>query len=347
MASEQAVLDLGAIIEDCITSKIKAGYDASAALTVDIARQVATEVEAKAQDYTDEEIAKIKQLIGGGEELTPILELLNLIKDLLDGDDDTSNGFDTFNKLVSDTLDNKNTLVNHTTTLSLIQKQLQDLTASIEANTKTLVDHDARLKKLEELDHTKLECEECHDGILAVVGEAISGVCESVGETIANYTTANNAITVKNFADELDPVVIEGSASVNETGIVSVDAKKVSGRRVKSMALSITNSSAIPEVFAVGTNGEVKVTLQTASFNSAESVVAQGLGVDGKEVGGKFIIPTTYPVPPVTVDPIEPVIDPEPVVIEVDPVPIPVAEDVDTQVGNVDVQADGEPPVAS
>jgi hypothetical protein len=339
MASEQAILDLSAIVEDCITSRIKAGYDASAALTVDIARQVAAEVEAKAKDYTDEEVAKIKELLGG-KELTPIFDLLNLIKDLLDGDDDTSNGFDTFNKLVSDTLSNKNTLVSHTTSLSLIQQQIKTLTETLGSNDELLADHEVRIKKLEELDHGSLDCEECHDEILGLVGKAITGAYDSASEIIASYTESTHAATVKNFADELDPVVIEGSASVNETGIISVNVKKVSGRRMKTMALGITNSDNIPEIFTVGTDGSVDVVLETASFSSAESVVAQGLDVDGKEVGGKFIIPTTYPAPPITVDP-------EPVVVEVEPVTIPVAEDVDVQADSPVVQADGEPPVAS
>jgi len=304
MASEQAVLDLKTIIEDCLTSKIKAGYDANSALTIDIARQVATEVEARATEYTDEEIAKIKALIGGDEDLQPLIDLLNVIKNLLDGDGDTSNGFDTFNKLISDTLANKNTLVNHTTSLSLIQQQLADISTSIGKITSDITDHDDRLKALEGKVHEPVDCEDCHDGILAVVGDAMDAACKAAGTAIANYTSAANATTSRSFADELDPIKATGAANVDVNGIIIVEASKVTGRRMKSLSFTVQGSVTPPQVIALDANGSVTSKLNATSTNPGNSVVMTMLDSNGVQIGASMILLTTYedPLPPIIID---------------------------------------------
>ena len=53
MATQEVIDQLTAVAQDCLESKIQAGFDASAALTVDIALEIAQAMEIKANEYTD------------------------------------------------------------------------------------------------------------------------------------------------------------------------------------------------------------------------------------------------------------------------------------------------------
>jgi hypothetical protein len=230
MASPDVLLDLQGVIEACLADKLQKGFDASAAISVDLATQVAKEIELRSSEYTDAEIAKLTDLIGGGD-LSPLIDLLNTIKQLLDGNDDTTDGFDTFNKLVEDIATNKQTLVNHTTSISLIQSTLATFDSK-------LTDHENRIAALEAIDHTKTNCEECQDGVLNLVKDTMAAACTAASATIDSYVAGKTHAVSTAFADQLDPIAFSATASADDSNnTVLVSGTVNTGRRVKSIAV--------------------------------------------------------------------------------------------------------------
>jgi len=312
MATESVVLEFQAVIEACLTDKLKAGYDASAALSVDLARQVAAEIEARAVDYTDAEIAKLTDLIGDGVDLKPITDFMATLKDLLDGDE-TAEGFQVFQKLISDTADNKQTLVNHTTSISLIQSTLATFQAE-------LTDHENRIAALEAMDHSQVDCEACHDDMLNIIKAANEAACTAASTAITAYAAAKGAATSVSFADELDPVSFVMTANVDGFGILNVASTLVSGRRADSMLFTLPDGSF--EVFQIGADKQLVGGISTLLFDptSDSTGTAQAVDGTGAPVGAAITVvitvdPTIPDEPDVVIDPITPVA-PEPVVEE-------------------------------
>jgi hypothetical protein len=293
MATEEIKLDLQQVIQDCLTSKLQAGFDANAKLTVDIARQVATEIEARASDYTDEEIAKLKDLIGEGVDLKPIQEFMALMKELLDGDESTEK-YDIFSKLVSDTAENKASLISHTSSIALIQQTLVTFNS-------TLSDHENRLKALEALDHTKIDCGECEDGILTLMKDITTAACDASNTAITAYTEAKSGVVSASFADELDPISSVFSADADVNGKVTLEAVFVTGRRVVGISTALGGNTPV-QVPVTSEEQEFAVEGTYDPKNPARVSVFT-VDKDGLQVGTFKSVIVSYEFP-ITTDPV-------------------------------------------
>jgi hypothetical protein len=284
MATEEIKLDLQQVIQDCLTDKLQAGFDANSALTIDIARQVAVEIEARAADYTDEEIAKLKDLIGEGVDLKPIQDFMALMKELLDGNEETEQ-YDIFAKLVADTAENKASLLSHTSSIALIQQTLVTYDA-------TLTDHENRLIALEAIDHSKIECEECQDDMLTLIKDITSAACDASNTAINAYTAAKSGAVSTSFADELDPIAHTFSADSDVNGNVTLDGEFLSGRRVTGVSTTL----------AGGATTLADVTAKVQSFaisgvydpENPAGVTVFTIDKDGKQVGVSKVVTVSY-----------------------------------------------------
>ena len=207
MATQEVIDGLTQTIQDCLEAKLQAGFDANAALTVDIAREVANAVEDKANEYTDIEISKVMTLITGGEvDLGPFTEFMNTIKTLLDGDE-TTEGYQVFNTLISDTAANKQLLISHTTTIQSIQNTLTTFQS-------TLADHETRIAALEAAQHEPMECEDCHDEILNLVKGSMAAACTAADTTLTTHYASEHSSVLAAFVAEMNPVVASFSGQV-------------------------------------------------------------------------------------------------------------------------------------
>jgi hypothetical protein len=199
MATTEVIESLTQVVQDCLEAKLQAGFDANAALSLDIAREVASAVQTKANEYTDVEIANVMSLISGGEvDLGPFTEFMNSVKTLIDGDENTE-GYQIFELLVSDTAANKQTLINQTTTLAAIQQNLTTFQS-------TLADHEARITALEAAQHEPIDCEDCHDELLNIVKNAIGDACTDSQTTLNAYHSTTSASILASWIAELNPV---------------------------------------------------------------------------------------------------------------------------------------------
>ena len=234
MATQEVIDGLTQTIQDCLEAKLQAGFDAQAALTVDIAREVAGAVENKANEYTDIEISKVMTLITGGEvDLGPFTEFMNTIKTLLDGDE-TTEGYQVFNTLISDTAANKQLLISHTTTIQSIQNTLTTFQS-------TLADHETRIAALEAAQHEPMECEDCHDEILNLVKGSMAASCTGADTTTNAHYASEHASVLDSWKNELDPITLTGSLTeVDGSDPARLLAEAV-GRRVYSVSVAYPN----------------------------------------------------------------------------------------------------------
>ena len=231
MATQEVISALTTVVQDCLEDKLQAGFDAQASLTLDIAREVAGAVENKANEYTDIEIEKVMNLITGGEvDLGPFTEFMNSVKELLDGDENTE-GYQIFNTLITDTAVNKQTLINHTTSIGLIQNTLNTFQT-------TLADHEARITALEQAQHEPIDCEDCHDELLNIIKGSFTEACTDAAAAQVAYNTATSATVLADWKDELDPITLTGS--LVEDGTERLVASAV-GRRVYSVSVAYPN----------------------------------------------------------------------------------------------------------
>jgi hypothetical protein len=292
MATTEVIDSLTQVVQDCLEAKMLAGFDANAALTLDIAREVAAAVQTKANEYTDVEIANVLALISGGEvDLGPFTEFMNSVKTLIDGDENTE-GYQIFELLISDTAANKQTLINQTTTLAAIQQNLTTMQA-------TLADHEDRIAALEAAQHEPLDCEDCHDELLNIVKNAIGDACtDSTAANSAHYSTEHTSV-LASWKNELDPITLTGS-------LVEVDGSDparlladATGRRVYSVQVAYPGGSVV-DLLAEGaswgidaptalTNGDYTFTVKDESGNMLTSAV-----VNRTVVEGPLVYPTWF-----------------------------------------------------
>jgi len=272
MATQSVIDDLTTVIQTCLEEKLKAGFDANAALTIDIAREVATNVENKCNTYTDVEITKLVDLIGGGEvDLGPFTEFMNTIKTLLDGDENTE-GYQIFNTLITDTATNKQTLIDHSTSIQLITNQLNTFQT-------TLVDHESRIAALEALDYgDPIDCEECHDDILEIIKDAQAQACTAASDSIAAYQAAETDSIVSDFANEMDPISLFNMTSeVSDTNIITISGE-YTGRRIANITVSLPSGTAdvtmTPTVNSISGTFTITDTVPTVAGDGAAVVNA-------------------------------------------------------------------------
>ena len=241
MATQEVISALTTVVQDCLEDKLQAGFDAQAALTLDIAREVAGAVENKANEYTDIEITKVMNLITNGEvDLGPFTEFMNSVKTLLDGDENTE-GYQIFNTLVTDTATNKQTLINHTTSIGLIQNTLNTFQT-------TLADHEARITALEQAQHEPVDCEDCHDELLNIVKGSIADACTSADATLNAYYAAEAPVIVSDFAQEIDPVSGTIVAAYDEVALTVAFSGEFTGRKVASVSVTVGAAAPVAAV---------------------------------------------------------------------------------------------------
>ena len=234
MATQEVISALTTVVQDCLEDKLQAGFDAQASLTLDIAREVANAVENKANEYTDIEITKVMNLITNGEvDLGPFTEFMNSVKTLLDGDENTE-GYQIFNTLITDTATNKQTLINHTTSIGLIQNTLNTFQT-------TLVDHEARITALELAQHEPVDCEDCHDELLNIVKGSISDACTAADATLAAHYDAQSPAIVSGFAQEIDPISITCELEYDPVEDTITCSGEFTGRKVKRVSCEVEN----------------------------------------------------------------------------------------------------------
>ena len=201
MATQEVIDGLTQTIQDCLEAKLQAGFDANAALTIDIAREVASAVEDKANEYTDIEIDKVMTLITGGEvDLGPFTEFMNTIRTLLDGDEATE-GYQVFITLVSDRAANKQLLISHATTIQSVQNTLTTFQS-------TLADHETRIAALEAAQHEPMDCEDCHDEILNLVKGSMAAACAGADSSVTGHYVNTHASILASFKAEMSAISI-------------------------------------------------------------------------------------------------------------------------------------------
>ena len=201
MATQEVIDQLTAVAQDCLESKIQAGFDASAALTVDIALEIAQAMEIKANEYTDVKISEVlTELTNNEVDLGPFTEFMAEIYELLDGDDLTD-GFQIFNLLATDASAALTTLAEHTVTLQTIQNNLSTFQ-------NTLNDHTTRIAALEAAQHEPMDCEDCHDEILNLVDGSMDAACVASDTALATYRTNTAASVLAAFQLEMNPVSV-------------------------------------------------------------------------------------------------------------------------------------------
>ena len=205
MATQEVIDQLTAVAQDCLESKIQAGFDASAALTVDIALEIAQAMEIKANEYTDVKISEVlTELTNNEVDLGPFTEFMAEIYELLDGDDLTD-GFQIFNLLATDASAALTTLAEHTVTLQTIQNNLTTFQ-------NTLTDHSTRIAALEAAQHEPMDCEDCHDEILNLVDGSMDAACIASDVALATYRTTTSASVLAAFQAEMNPSTATFSA---------------------------------------------------------------------------------------------------------------------------------------
>lgn len=277
MATQAVINELTAVIQTCLTEKMQQGFDASANLTIEIARELAVAVEAKSTEYTDTEILKVKDLISGDVDLTPFTEFMTLIKTMLDGDEDTE-GFQIFNTLVSDTVVNKQAIISHTSSITLITETL----ATIQA---TLTNHEQRIATLEAIDHRGggVDCESCQDDMLEIVKGAISAGCVASTAAISAYQSAAAATATTSFANELDPIVFTSVVQPNSAGKLTVSGT-YTGRRPVSVTITFVDGTT--SIGALITDDKTFTATSIALAAALEGTITlQGRDAGGTNVG--------------------------------------------------------------
>jgi len=286
MASKDVVKELQSVVESCLVERIKQGFDANAALTIDIAKQVAEQIEKRATEYTDQEVEKIANLIGGSD-LKPLIDLLHTIRDLLDGNENTSDGFDVFNKLLADIADNKQTLINHTTSIGLIKATLEKYDA-------TLSDHENRIKALEEAAKQGIDCEACQDSLLEAVSAAMEAANKAASKTLKKYMTSASKALSEGFADMLDPVELIGSVRITKKNIAKFKAH-TSSKRAKKLQIKVVDTNAV-ETFKLKKDGSVTGKLQGTFENVLVNPIEMSLlDGEGNTVGEVLSVIPKYP----------------------------------------------------
>lgn len=197
MATTEVIEDLTQVIQDCIDAKLQTVFDANAALSLDIAREIGEALEAQLTGYTDEQIQTVLTALSANEvDLSPLITFMNEIKALLDGDPLTD-GWQIFDLLTSDAAATKATLVTQSTELSAIQGNLTAFQA-------TLSDHSARVAALEAALHTPVDCEECHDDFLALVNGAIDTACDQSAAELAVSLPLKSETVLAAFRAEMN-----------------------------------------------------------------------------------------------------------------------------------------------
>lgn len=249
MATEANIQELVAAVQTCLADKIQAGYDASSQLSVDIAHELAAIIEAKAANYTDVEIEKVMSLIGGDVDLAPFTEFMNTVKSLLDGDESTEE-YDVFNLLVTDTAANKATLINQGSAITLITQTLTNIQTTLTGLQESITDHEARITTLEEMDHGTTDCESCQDDMLDLVKSAIQTGCEASTAEITAYQTARRTATTTAFADAIDPIFVNATGAV-DTNVFTFTGT-VSGVRPASVTVTTPNSVVVSATLVDG-----------------------------------------------------------------------------------------------
>jgi hypothetical protein len=245
MATETILNTLTQTIQDCLEQKMKDGFDANAQLSIEIARSVAKEIEARAKDYTDQEITEVKELIGtGGIDLAPFTDFISVLKEILDGDED-ADGWQILNSLISDTATNKDAIISHTSSIELITTQL----GSIQS---TLTNHESRLAALEEMEHGGCG-DECQDTILDHVNASMTAACKNVTTAVNAHTTTQTNSLLSAFNEEMDPIQTSILIDVNDTGNIVVSGK-VNGHRPVRVRATLPNGE-IHDVERADDNG--------------------------------------------------------------------------------------------
>ena len=201
MATPEVIAALTAAAQDCLEDKLQAGFDANAQLTVDIAKELMSSVEAASAEYTDIEISKVLDLIDQNEvDLEPFLTFMTSIKSLLDGDD-LADGWQIFDLLAIDANDVSSGLILQTTTINNLQTELSTFQTSLD-------DHTARITALELAQHEPVDCEDCHDDFLDILKGSISDACADAAVAQATYQTTTSATIMDAWREELAEVVI-------------------------------------------------------------------------------------------------------------------------------------------
>lgn len=280
MATQAVINDLTQVIQDCLTRRMQKGFDANAALTLNIARELAKDLEARATKYTDDEITKVKDLISGEVDLTPFTEFMAMIKDMLDGDEDTE-GFQVFNALVADTVANKQAIITHTSSITLI-------TSTLETMQTTLNDHERRLADLENADNRGGDCESCHDGLLNIIKESHEAACAAAAQTIDTYQNTRAAALATQFADERDPVAITVELAVKPSGKLAVSGT-VDGRRPAAIT-ALYNDGTAAVAAVIGKAKEFAVESASPASSLAGPVKVQAKDADGLSVGPQVTV---------------------------------------------------------
>ena len=239
MATQEVIDGLTQTIQDCLEAKLQAGFDAQAALTVDIAREIAGAIETKANTYTDIEISKVTTLIESNEvDLGPFTEFMNTLSTLLDGDE-TTEGYQIFNTLITDTTANSTLLASHVTTIQTIQSTLTTFQS-------TLADHETRIAALEAGQHEAMDCEECHDAILTIVDDSMESACTAADVANAAHFTANAASTLADFAQRVDPISISCEVDYDEVTEELAITGEFTGRKVDEVGCEVGSGSVDP-----------------------------------------------------------------------------------------------------
>ena len=196
MATLEVISALTTVVEDCLADKLQAGFDANAQLTVDVAKEIAAQLEYETTKYTDIEITEVMNLITNTDvDLGPFTAFMNSMKEILDGDEETE-GYQIFTTLVSDTNNNTQTLINHSTSIGLIQSTLSTMQT-------TITDHSDRITALENAQHEPLDCEECHDELLDILKSSINNACGATAASISAYRTTTASAVLSDWRNEL------------------------------------------------------------------------------------------------------------------------------------------------
>jgi hypothetical protein len=178
MATIEVIEGLTQVVQDCLEAKMQATFDASAALSVDIAREIGEALEAQLLTYTDDQIRTVMDSLSASEvDMTPLTDFMAEIRTLLDGDSLTA-GWQIFNLLSADAATVKTGLIEQATELSVLQGNLSVFQTA-------LSDHSARLATLEAALHAPVDCEECQDPFLGIVNSAIDVACDQSAAALA------------------------------------------------------------------------------------------------------------------------------------------------------------------
>lgn len=240
MANEVKAAELTEIIRECLINHGMASFDQSADYTENLVRAVAVQLETKLTGYTDGEIDKLRGLITGGEvDLKPITDLLALIKGELDGDE-SQDGFQALNKLISDVSATKELTASHSQTLSSI-------VISITAMNKRFTNHEDRLIELEKQINDGTggghDCEACINEMLTIMAAQQEAACKASQEVLATYATVRGAARQKAFLASLASESAGDSADDSVSADTSTSTVTVGGTTTTTTTTGSTTES--------------------------------------------------------------------------------------------------------